>query len=71
MGKPCLKTVIQSGNWIITKVLQGSRGNVRIDARTRFYIPDGVNRFRAWGSLKYINRIRHEVGLGDIEITHY
>ena len=71
MGKVSVKQVIQSDNWIITKVLAGRDGVVRIDARTRFHIADGQNFFSEWHSLKYINRLRKEAGKTDLKITNY
>ena len=71
MGKVSAKQVIQSDNWIITKVLAGKGGVVRIDAKTRFHVADGQNLFSEWRSLKYINRLRKEAGKTDLKITNY
>lgn len=51
-----LKKVVESENWIITKILNG--GNiVRIDAQTRHYQADGENRFSKWVSRKYADTL--------------
>ena len=71
MRKISIKQVVQSDNWIITKVLSGFDGVVRIDAKTRSYIADGQNLFSEWCSLKYANRLRREVGKTNLEITVY
>lgn len=65
MKKVSAKEVLTSnGNkWIITKVLQGYNGKIRIDAKTRFYIPDEANFFSKWVSKTYADRIRQEEGL--------
>lgn len=64
-----VKEVIQSDNWIITKVLGGFDGLVRIDAKTRCHVADGQNFFSEWCLLKYANRLRREVGKPNLEIT--
>lgn len=72
MAKISAKEVLQSnGGWIITKVMAGYNGKVRIDAKRRFHKADGQNFFCEWVSLKYANRCRREERLKDIEITHY
>lgn len=72
--KPTFKTITTSDNWIIEKALQGNGHKVRIDAHTRFHIPDGVNYYSEWLSLSYVNRIRRENGLCKIQesrVWHY
>ena len=58
--KVSAKTVIESSNWIITKIHQGYHGKVRIDAKTRFHVADGVNFFSEWVSKKYADRLTRE-----------
>lgn len=60
MGKVSIKDVITSKNWIITRVHQGYNGQVRIDAKTRFYIDNGQNHFSKWTSYKYANSIHRK-----------
>jgi hypothetical protein len=55
--KTSIKTIFESNNWVITSVLQGRNGIVRIDAKTRNRIADGENHFSAWCSEKYANRL--------------
>ena len=55
-----VKQVFESDNVIITSVLQGKRNRVRIDARTRFHVPDLNNFFSEWVSLLYANRLSME-----------
>lgn len=68
--KPNLKTVIDGDNWIITKALQGTNNRVRIDAKTRIYVPDGINHYSEWHSLNYVNRLRREAGKCRIQDTN-
>ena len=65
--EPTFKTITTSDNWIIEKALQGSNNRVRIDARTRYHIPDGINRYSEWLSIDYVNRIRRQNGLCRIQ----
>ena len=65
MKKVSAKEVLTSnGNkWIITNMLQGYNGQIRINAKTRFHVPDEENFFSKWVSKAYANRIRREEGL--------
>jgi hypothetical protein len=56
-----IKDVITSDNWIITEVTQGSNKDVRINAKTRNRIADGVNHFSQWCKETYANRLSNEV----------
>ena len=56
MKKPTLKDVIQGQDWEITKI-KTLAFDYRIDARRRFFKPEGINTFSKWGSKKYINRL--------------
>ena len=71
MGKVSLKQVIESDNWIITKVKQGCDKQIRVDAKTRFYRAGEQNRFSAWYSLSYANRLYRENYGKNIAITEY
>lgn len=71
MKKTTLKDVITSGEWIITQVLQGSNGRVRINAKRRYHKADMPDFFSEWGTLRYINRLRAEADKAPLEITHY
>lgn len=55
-----VKEVFESDNIIITKISQGNRANVRIDAKTRFYKADHDNFFSKWVSLDYPNKLSVE-----------
>lgn len=55
--KTTIKEVITAKNWIITRVYQGCDGQIRIDAKTRFWVADGENFFSRWTSYDYANRI--------------
>ena len=47
--KYTIKDVIENDYvWIITKVMQGYNGKIRIDAKTRFHISDESNFFSEW-----------------------
>lgn len=71
MAKISAKEVLQSqSGWIITKVIQGYNGEVRIDAKRRFHKADEPNFFSEWVSLKYANRCRREVGKNDLEMDY-
>jgi len=50
-----IKEVIQSDNWVLTNVMQGS-GSYRVDAKKRFP-SSGDNFFSKWGSKKYIDSL--------------
>ena len=65
--KPSLKTIIESDNWFITKALPGYNKRVRIDAKTRFRTPDGINSYSEWHSIAYVNRLRHAIGKCSIQ----
>ena len=72
MKKVTIKEVLTSRDtWIITKVMQGYNGSIRIDARRRFTAADGVNFFSEWTKKNYVNRVRRDAGLNEIEITQY
>jgi len=60
--KPTLKDVLTNDNWVITKILQGTKNKVRIDATRRQRVADGVNTFSEWGTVTYIDSIRIENG---------
>jgi hypothetical protein len=69
MKKVSAKEVLTSnGNkWIITNVLQGYNGQIRINAKTRFHVPDEENFFSKWVSKAYANRIRRNEGLKPLQ----
>ena len=71
MKKLTIKEVIQSENWIITKVKEMCCGTIRIDARRKFRTADGQNRFSKWCSKSYADKLRREVGKSTLEITEY
>jgi len=48
------------GNNIITKVMQGRNGRIRIDAKSRFYIPDMNNFYSEWCTKKYADKLAKE-----------
>lgn len=54
-----VKQVFESGNVKITNIIQGC-GQVRIDATTRFRVPDHDNFFSKWVSVEYANRLSVE-----------
>lgn len=54
------KKVFESDNWVITKIINNKNKTVRIDAHTRFLLPDKQNRFSEWISLQYANRLSRE-----------
>lgn len=61
--KVSLKEVVENPNkWIITNILRGYRGRIRVDARTRSHIADGVNRYSEWCTEQYFNRLRANIG---------
>lgn len=55
-----IKQAIESDNVIITNILQGNNGDVRIDAKTRFHVADADNFFSEWCSYKYANKLYKE-----------
>jgi len=55
-----VKQVFESDNVIITKIHQGLRKNVRVDARTRFHVSDSDNFFSEWVSIRYVNKLSME-----------
>lgn len=57
MKKINVKEVINNDNWIITCIRQGRDGIVRVDARTRYWVCDGINMFSDWYSIGYIDRL--------------
>jgi len=71
MSKATIKEVISSDNWIVTKVLVGLGGQVRIDARTWFRKPDSENSFSKWCSEKYAQRQFAENGKSMKELGCY
>jgi hypothetical protein len=52
-----IKTIFESNNWMITNIMQGRNGLVRINAKTRNRIADGESFFSEWCSEKYANRL--------------
>jgi len=52
-----VKDALLNDNVIITKIIQGHSGSVRIDARTRNHIADYDNFFSEWVSFKYANNL--------------
>lgn len=69
MAKVSAKEVLQTDNWIITKIIGGYKGKIRIDAKTRNWIADGQNFFSDWVTLKYANRCRREVDRNELEVN--
>lgn len=61
MKKVTMKEVLTSGKWIITKVMNGYKGRIRIDAKRRNWEADGENFFSEWASEKYIKSLNLEV----------
>jgi hypothetical protein len=55
-----VKEAFESDNVIITRISQGLRNNVRIDAKTRFHVADSDNLFSEWVSINYANRLAKE-----------
>jgi|GEM_PF-2093750 len=51
------KEVFESDNWIIAKISQGLRNNVRIDAKRRYPVADQSSFYSEWVSLKYANKL--------------
>lgn len=69
--KVSFKDITFSGNWYIEKAIQGYDGKCRITARTKYHIPDGINFYQEWLSIKYVNRIRAEKGYTKIQDAWY
>lgn len=55
-----VKQCFESDNVIITKIIQGHNGMVRVDARTRYNVPDADNFFSRWVQVKYTDRLSME-----------
>jgi hypothetical protein len=55
-----VKDAFESGNVIITNIMQGYGQRVRVDAKTRFHKPDMDNRLSEWVSEKYANKLAME-----------
>jgi predicted DNA-binding protein with PD1-like motif len=51
-----LKQVFQDQNIILIKVIQGIGKKVRIDARTRFHVPDKYNFYSEWHTISVVNK---------------
>lgn len=59
--KYTIKNVIENDYvWIITKVMQGYNGKIRIDAKTRFHIADESNFFSEWCTKKICRQYIYE-----------
>jgi len=58
--KTTVKEVFESDNWIITSILQGFDGAVRINARRRNHIADKPHFFSEWCTEKYANSLAVE-----------
>lgn len=70
--KYTIKNVIENDYvWIITKVMQGYNGKIRIDAKTRFHIADESNFFSEWCTKKYADNIYMNKWEKKIQITNY
>ena len=54
------KQVFESSNVIITKVMRGINGVVRIDAKTRNWQADKDNFYSEWITLEYANKLCNE-----------
>lgn len=65
-----VKKVITNSNWIITKVIQGRDGVVRIDAKKRFHETDKSDFFSKWVSYRYANKIYKNLYGEDLPITY-
>ena len=55
-----VRHAFESGNVIITNILQGYNNQVRIDAKTRHRIADKDNFFSKWVSYQYANKLALE-----------
>ena len=58
--KTSVKKVFESENWIITKVMQGRGGKVRVDAKRRFPVADESSFFSEWCSKRYADNLSRE-----------
>ena len=58
--KTTIKQIFESDNWVITRISQGLRKNVRIDAKTRFFKPGEKNSFSEWCSERYADSLSRE-----------
>jgi len=58
--KTTIKEIFTSNNWIITGILQGYSGMVRIDAQRRYPVADKPTFFSNWCTEKYANRLAVE-----------
>jgi hypothetical protein len=54
-----LKEVIESDNWIVTKIIE-NRTSFRVDAKRRFPVADKSSFFSNWGGKKYIDSLCRE-----------
>lgn len=55
--KITIKEVLTSDNWIVTKILQGYNGRIRIDARRRFHKADEQNHYSEWTTDLYYKQL--------------
>lgn len=55
-----IKNFFENDNIIITKILQGNSGLVRIDAKRRFPMADKPNFFYKWCSKNYAQKLALE-----------
>lgn len=67
MAKVSLKEVLSSDLWIITKVKQGSKKTVRVDAKRRFPVADQSSFYSEWVKQSTIKRY---IGK-ELKITEY
>lgn len=65
--KVTAKEVLTSQNWIITRIYEGYKGKVRIDAQRRYHVADELVFFSKWVTLKYANSVRISEGLNKIK----
>ena len=71
MKKVTIKDVLTSDNWIITQVMQGYNGRIRINAKPRYHIADGQNFFSEWCCKKYADSILMNEYGRKLSITNY
>ena len=70
--KTTIKEVFQHENWVLKGITQGYNGRVRIDAKTRRWIPDEINFFSRWCSQEYAESLAKEYyGRKLEEITNF
>ena len=55
--KVTVKEMFENDNLIITKIMQGQKGKVRIDAKRRFHIADEPDFFSEWCSKIYADKL--------------